>query len=192
MRKIIAALQVSLDGFIEGPHGELDWITSWEDVFDLLPQIDTCILGRVMYPGYADYWRAILADPKAPLPTTGQPPTPGEIEYARFADQTPHLVLSTTLNEVTWKNTRIIRDVEELRKVRQEPGKDMHAVGGAMLVSSLMNEGLIDEIRIVVQPIVLGHGKALFKDVRERHSLRLLDTKSLDAGVMRLSYGTIV
>ena len=70
MRKIIAALVVSVDGFIEGPNGELDWVDTWEDPFDLLPQIDTCILGRGMYPGYEQYWGAILANPEGVLPFT--------------------------------------------------------------------------------------------------------------------------
>jgi hypothetical protein len=97
MRKIIAGLQVSLDGFIEGPNGELDWVRTWEDSFDLLPQIDTCILGRGMYPGYEQYWRAILANPDGILPFTGKVASMGEIAYARFADKTPQIVLSKTL-----------------------------------------------------------------------------------------------
>lgn len=168
MRKIIAALIVSLDGYIEGPDGELDWIDTWEDPYDLLPQIDTCIMGRRMYPAYEQYWRAILADPEGVLPLTGRVASKGEIDYANFADKTSHIVLSTTLEKVTWKNTRIVRDIEEIRKLKKQPGKDMHAVGGATLIGSLMNHGLIDEFRLVVQPIVLGGGKALFKDVKER------------------------
>ena len=136
MRKIIAALVVSVDGFIEGPNGELDWVDSWEDPFDLLPQIDSCILGRGMYPGYERYWGAILADPKGILPFTGKVATKSEIDYAHFAERTPHIVLSRTLDKVSWKNTRIVRDVEEIRRMKQQPGKDMHAVGGAALVCS--------------------------------------------------------
>ena len=188
MRKIIAALQISLDGFIEGSNGELDWIQSWEDPFDLLPQIDGCILGRGMYPGYADYWRAILVNPTGILPLTGKAASAGEVDYAHFADQTPHFVLSTTMDTVTWKNTRIVRDVEEIRQMKRQPGKDMHAVGGATLVSSLLNAGLVDELRLVVQPVILGAGKALFKDVQERHTLKLLGTKTLTAGGVRLTY----
>jgi dihydrofolate reductase len=190
MRKIIAAQVVSVDGFIEGPSGELDWVDTWEDPFDLLPQIDTCILGGRMYPGYEQYWGAILANPAGVLPLTGKVASKGEIEYARFAEKTPHVVLSTTLDNVAWKNTRVVRDVEEIRKLKQQPGKDIHAVGGATLVSSLMNEGLIDEIRLVVYPIVLGGGKALFKDVRARHALKLLEVKPLKAATVRLRYGT--
>jgi dihydrofolate reductase len=94
------------------------------------------------------------------------------------------------LDQADWKNTRIVRDVEEIRKIKQQPGKDIHAVGGATLVSSLMNAGLIDEIRLVVSPIVLGEGKALFKDVKERLALKFLGAKSLESGMVRLSYST--
>jgi hypothetical protein len=93
-RKIIAALQISLDGFIEGPDGDVGWIESWEDSFDLLPEIDTCVLGGGMYPGYEEYWLAIMAEPERPVPLTGKIPSRGEVEYARFADRTPHVVLS--------------------------------------------------------------------------------------------------
>jgi dihydrofolate reductase len=190
MRKIIGALVVSLDGFIEGPNGELDWVETWEDTFDLLSQIDTCILGRRMYPGYEQYWSAILANPEGILPFTGKVASKGEIEYAHFAEKTPHIVLSRTLDRVAWNNTRIVRDVDEIRKIKQQPGKDMHAVGGATLVCSLMNLGLIDELRLVVQPIVLGKGKALFKDVKDRHALKLLEAKPLKSGMVRLTYST--
>ncbi len=189
MRKVIAALQISVDGFIEGPNGELDWVETWEDQFDLLNEVDTCILGREMYPGYEQYWCAILANPEGILPFTGRVASKGEIAYAHFADKTPHIVLSRTLDKVAWKTTRIVRDVEEIRRMKQQPGKHMYAVGGATLVSSLLNLGLIDELRLMVCPIILGGGKALFKDVKERHPLRLIRSESLKSGNVALSYG---
>jgi dihydrofolate reductase len=165
---------VSVDGFIEGPNGELDWVDTREDPFDLLPQI----LGRRMYPGYEQYWSAILANPDDVLPFTGRVATKGEIAYARFAERTPHVVLSRTLDTVGWKNTRIVRDIEEIRRMKQQPGKDMHAVGGATLVGSLMNKRLIDELRLVVHPIILGGGRALeFRGAR-----------TLESGLIRLTY----
>jgi dihydrofolate reductase len=141
MRKIIADLQVSVDGFIEGPNGELDWAMAedeetWKDVFAMLESVDTCILGRVMYPEYEQYWLAVLANPSGILPLSGKTATKNEIAYARWADKIPHVVLSRTLEKVAWKTTRIVRDVEEIRKMKQQPGKDMHVVGGATLVSS--------------------------------------------------------
>jgi dihydrofolate reductase len=162
MRKIIAALQLSLDGFIEGPDGELDWVETWEDTFDLLPQIDTCILGRRMYPGYEQYWSAILANPQGILPFTGKVASKGEIEYAHFAEQTPHIVLSRTLDGVAWNNTRIVRDVDEIRKIKQQPGKDMHAVGGATLVCTRQPWGqILDYVHVPIREQFRGQYTAI-------------------------------
>lgn len=190
MRRIIAALQTSLDGFIEGPSGELDWVQSWEDPFDLLPHIDACVLGAGMYPGYAQYWRAILANPTGPAPFSNNPPTPGEVEYARFADRTPHYVVSRTMKEgdATWGNTRVVGTLDAIRALKRQAGKDIHAVGGATFISSLINAGLVDELRIVVQPILLGGGKPLFKDVKERHELHFDGYESVGGGLARLTY----
>jgi dihydrofolate reductase len=188
MRKIIAALQVSLDGLIEGPNRELDWVDSWEDPFDIIGNVDAMILGARMYPGYEQYWQAVLDNPTHILPFIGRPATEGEIEYAAFAARTPHIVVSSTLQAVSWKNTTIVRDVEEVRRLKERPGRGMHAVGGATLVSSLVNAGLVDEIRLVVQPIVLGRGTPLFKDVKERQALTLLEARPLKAGVVWLNY----
>jgi dihydrofolate reductase len=188
VRKIIAALQISVDGFIEGPNGELDWIETWEDTFDLLDQVDTFVLGGAMYPGYEQYWGAVQANPKQILPFTGRVAAPGEIDYASFAARSLHVVLTRTLEKVAWRNTRIVRDIEEIRNLKLQSAKDIHAVGGATLVASLINAGLVDELRLVVQPILLGGGKALFKDVKQRHALRLLGTKLLEQGQVRLTY----
>lgn len=190
MRRIIAALQVSLDGCIEGPNGALDWIESWEDCFDLLPQIDTCILGAGMYPGYEAYWSGIQADPDAVLPLSGKRATPGEIAYARFAEKASHVVLSTTLFTTEWKRTAIVRHIEAIAALKRRTGKDMHAVGGARLVSSLMNGGLVDELRLVVHPVVLGNGKPLFQDLKQRHALELVETRPLGSGRIRVTYRT--
>jgi dihydrofolate reductase len=197
-RKIIAALQVSLDGFIEGPNGEMDWVVgfieedeeTWRDDFEMLAHVDTCVLGRVMYPAYEEYWTAAL-DPNRKLPLSGELPTAKHVEYAQWAYKTPHIVLSKTLDKVAWKTTRIVRDVEEIRRLKQQPGgKDIYAVGGATLVSSLMNQGLIDELRLVVHPLILGGGKALFKDVKDRQVLKLVQAKPFKSGKVSLTYIT--
>jgi dihydrofolate reductase len=195
MRKIIADLQVSVDGFIEGPNGELDWAMAedeetWKDVFEMLESVDTCILGRVMYPEYEQYWLAVLANPSGILPLSGKTATKNEIAYARWADKIPHVVLSRTLDKVAWKTARIVRDAEEIRKMKQQPGKDMHVVGGATLVSSLLNLGLIDELQLMVNPLILGRGKALFKDVKERRALNFVRAKPLKSGKVVLTYST--
>jgi dihydrofolate reductase len=193
MRKILAALQMSVDGFIEGPAGELDWAMAedeetWSEMDETLESVDTFILGRAMYPGYEQYWLAILDNPAGVLPFSGGVATENEIAYARRADKISHLVLSRTLDKVEWKTTRIVRDVEEIRELKQRPGKDMLVLGGATLVSNLMNLGLIDELRLMVNPLVLGGGKALFKDVKDRHALKFVRAKSLRSGKVSLTY----
>lgn len=187
MRKIIAALQTSVDGFIEGPNGELDWAMvededTWREMDETLSSVDTFLLGRVMYPAYEQYWLALLANP------TG---TANENAYARRADKIPHIVLSKTLEKVEWKVTRIVRDIEEIRKTKEQSGKDILTFGGATLVSSMMNLKLIDELHLMVNPIILGGGKPLFKDVKQRQSLKLIRTKPLKSGKVSLTYSII-
>lgn len=188
MRKVISAMQMSLDGFIEGPNGELDWIANWEDSYDLMAQVDTCVLGGGMYPGYEQYWMGILADPKAVLAFTGKAPTQGEIDFAAFADRTPHVALSKTLERVAWKAARLERDIDAVLRLKQQPGKDIYVVGGAALVGSLMNRGWIDELRLTLHPVALGQGKALFKDLAQRQALTLIEAKPLKAGLVSLIY----
>ena len=109
-RKMIAALQVSLDGFIQGPEGEKDWADSWASAFGLIPDVDMFVPGARMYPDYGEYWKAILANPDRVPPFQERVPSQSEIAYARKAVQTPHVVLSTTLRKVSWPpNAQIVR-----------------------------------------------------------------------------------
>jgi dihydrofolate reductase len=188
VKRIIAALQVSLDGKIEGPSGELDWIGTWEDDNGLTDRVDTCVLGGGMYPGYEQYWTSILADPTGVLEFTGRPAHPGEIEYARWADRTPHVVVSTTMADPSWATARVVRDIDEVGALKDGTGADIFAVGGATLVSNLMNRGLVDELILIVHPLVLGPGKALFKDVTDRHPLRLESATPSAGGHVVLTY----
>lgn len=97
MRKLIAGMKVSVDGKTEGPDGYADWVDAWSEDYGLTPQIDACLLGGRMYPGYEQYWTAIQRQPDQPLPMTGKLATPAEIQWARVAEQTPHYVLSNTV-----------------------------------------------------------------------------------------------
>jgi len=189
-RKMIAALQVSLDGFTQGPdRGEADWVDSWADAIQLIPEVDTFVQGAGMYPGYGEYWESIYANPQRVPPYTTRLPSNREIAYAQLAAKTPHFVVSKTLNSVSWPPTaRIIRDVAELRTLKGEPGKNMYVVGGATLVASLLNEDLIDELRLIVHPILLGGGKALFAGVNKRRSLNLVRADSTESGRVILTY----
>jgi dihydrofolate reductase len=189
-RTMIAALQVSLDGFTQGPNGEKDWADSWASAIELIPDVDTFVLGARMYPDYGEYWESIYANPDRVPPFQDQLPSKGEIAYARSAAATPHVVLSTTLTSVSWPAAQIIRDVTELRALKSRPGKNMYVVGGATLVANLLNEGLIDELRLIVHPIVLGNGQALFGGVNKRLSLDLVEAKSTGSGRVILTYRT--
>jgi len=198
-RTMIAALQVSLDGFTQGPRGEKDWVDSWADALELIPDVDTFVLGGHMYPDYGAYWESIHANPDRVSPFDGRIPTKSEVAYARLAARTPHIVVSTTLESVSWPTgstgptgpaARIIRDVAELRTLKGQAGKNMYVVGGATLVASLLNEDLIDEVRLIVHPVVLGQGQALFGGVNKRLSLELVQAASTDSGRLIVTYQT--
>jgi dihydrofolate reductase len=191
-RTMIAALQVSLDGFTQGPgRGEADWVDSWADAIQLIPEVDTFVQGGGMYPGYGEYWASIYADPQPVLPSMTRVPSEREIAYARLAAKTPHYVVSTTLESVSWPPTaRIIRDVAELRNVKAQAGKNIYVVGGANLVASLLNADLIDELRLIVHPILLGGGKALFAGVEKWRLLELVHSESTKSGRVILTYRT--
>jgi dihydrofolate reductase len=194
-RKMISAMQVSLDGFVEDNHGKTDWIESWADAIQLLDDVDMFLLGGRMFPGYSEYWGAIHANPEQIPPNPEVPsqerrlPSATEIQYARLAAQTPHVVLSTTLGSVSWPNAQIIRHIEDVRSLKETPGKNTYVVGGAGLVASLLDADLIDELCLIVHPIILGSGKPLFKDVR-KHSLGLVRSQADNAGRVILTYRT--
>ncbi len=192
-RKMISAMQVSLDGFIEDSKGQTDFVESWADAIQLIDDVDMFLLGGHMYPGYGEYWESIYTDPQRIPPNPevpsqqGRMPSSSEIAYARFAVQTPHVVLSTTLNSVSWPKAQIVRNLDELRALKGTQGKNIYVVGGAGLVASLMDADLIDELRLIVHPIVLGSGKPLFKDVR-RHPLELIQVQPGKNGQVILTY----
>jgi dihydrofolate reductase len=186
---IIAGMQTSVDAKIEGPHGYADWVESWADNYDLMPQIDACLLGGGMYPGHEEYWSAIEAYvPGESLPFTGTVPTPAEIEWARFAMETPHYVLSSTLTSANWARTRFLRGLDEVAALKDQPGKDIYLIGGAKTVASLIDAGLVDELRLHIHPLIAGEGKALFATTEARRPLELREVRQLDGGRVSLIY----
>jgi dihydrofolate reductase len=189
MRKLIAAMKTSVDEKIEGPEGVADWVAAWSDDYGLMPQIDACLLGGGMYPGYEGYWTAIQTAPDKPLPMTGRVPTPGEVEWARFAARTPHYVLSRTLTSALLPGTSIVRGLDDVAALKQQPGKDIYLVGGARTTASLIDAGLVDELRLIVYPLIAGQGKALFATTEQRRGLELRDVEQLPGGRVRLIYG---
>ena len=189
MRKLIAAMQTSVDGKVEGPDGYADWVESWADNYDLMPQIDACLLGGGMYPGHEQYWTAVEEyEPGGPLPFTGTVPTPAEIDWARFAMRTPHYVLSNTLTSANWARTRFLRRLDEVAALKELPGKAIYLIGGARTVASLIDAGLVDELRLHVHPLIAGEGKALFSTTDRRTMLMLREVRQLDGGRVSLTY----
>src|SRR5262245_19469338 len=122
-RTLISAMQVTLDDYVLGPEGDAASFESWADGLDLLPPVDAFVLGGGMFPGYEQFWTAILDDPSAAAGMLGRDPYPREITYARVAAGTPHLVLSKTLTDARWPTAQIVRDIDEIRDLREQPGK---------------------------------------------------------------------
>ncbi len=191
-RKMIAALQISLDGFTQGSdQGGVEWVDSWADAIELIPEVNTFVQGAGMYPGYGEYWSSIHAHPEHIPPFQTRAPSDREVAYARFAAKTPHLVVSTTLKSVPWPPTaEIVPDITALRTLKGQAGKNIYVVGGPTLVANLLNEDLLDELRLIVHPLLLGGGKPLFGGVNQRRSLHLVDSKPTDAGRVILNYRT--
>jgi dihydrofolate reductase len=189
-RAAIAALQMSLDGYIQGANDEVDWVDSWDDALGLIPGADAAVIGGGTYPGYEYLWGSIAADPQSATDMLGRAATDGEVEYARWTQRTPHYVLSTTLEKVNWDTASLMRDVGELRALKEQPGGAIYVIGGAALVSGLLNEALIDELRLIVHPILLGGGKAPFAGVKPRRRLELVDTTAGRSGRVVLTYRT--
>ena len=188
MRKLIAGMKISVDGKMEGPEEMADWVEAWSEDYGRTPEIDACLLGGGMYPGYERYWTGIQAEPDTPAWITGAPPTPAEREWAQFIKRTPHYVLSTTLNETQWPDTRFLRGAEEVRALKQEAGKSIYLIGGARVVAGLMDEGLVDELRLIVYPLICGDGKALFASAHKRRGLALQKAQALPDGKLSLIY----
>lgn len=183
MRKVIYAMSVSLDGFIEAPNGDLRWSLIDEELHqhfnDLEARIDIHFYGRRMYEIMAAYWPTAGENLSAPIV---------ELEYARIWKDMKKIVFSKTLKQVGW-NDQLVREniVAEVSKLKALPGKDM-SVGGAEIASVFMQHGLIDEFCLYFHPVILGGGKPMFRQVHERINLRLVETRTFGSGVVLLKY----
>lgn len=189
VRKLIAGMKISVDGKITGPEGYADWVRGWSEDYGLTLQVDACLLGAGMYPGYEQYWTAIQNEPDKPLPMTGKLPTPEEIKWGRFAAQTPHYVLSSTPTSARWPKTRFVRGFDEIAALKRQPGKDIFLVGGARTTASLIDARLMDELRLIVYPLIAGEGKTLFATTERRRGLQLQKVRQLQGGLVSLIYG---
>lgn len=183
MRRLIYSMGTSLDGYIETRNGEIAMPEPDEELHrfanEQAREMGVLLYGRRLYEVMAGYWTTADMNPLAPA---------YEVEFARFWKETPKIVFSRTLETVEG-NSRLVRDnvADEITKLKAEPGKDLE-IGGAGLAATAMRLGLIDEVRILVHPFVLGGGKPFFPELERPIHLNLADTRTFGSGVVYLRY----
>lgn len=185
MRKVSVLNRVSIDGFYAGPKGEIDWFIHEAEVEKAAHELmapDTLLMGRVTYQMFESYWPPVARDPNAPEDAR---------VIANELNELTKVVFSTTLEEVTWVNSRLVKGdmTKEVSRLKQGNGADITIFGSGTIVQQLAAEGLIDEYLIVVTPVILGAGKPLFKEVK-KSNLELLKTRSFPSGNVLLHYRT--
>jgi dihydrofolate reductase len=177
VRKVIAVEFVSLDGVMESPE---EWAFSYsndemeEANASGMAASDAMLLGRVTYEQMAAYWSN----------------QSGGTPMVDYLNSVPKFVVSTTLDDVEWQNSTLIEGnvAEEIIKLKQQPGKDIAILGSGTFVRSLLQDDLLDELRLIIHPLVLGSGKRLFEDRGDRKALELVDSKTFATGVLYLTY----
>jgi len=185
MRKLKLQMQITLDGFVAGPNGELDWMTfgedeeMWAQVTALTDSSDTILMGRKMTDGFIDYWTSVLDNPESP-----------EYSFARKMIDIPKVVFSKTVEESKWVNTTVANGdlIEEIEKLKQQDGKDIIVYGGATFVSNLVKENLIDEYYFFLNPVAIGEGLTIFGELEEKFPLKLIKAKQFECGETMLNY----
>lgn len=186
MRRIVVDCLISLDGYLSDANGQIDWFTQEEDFnqsegeawsLEMLRRADTILFGRVTFEGMAEFWPSEWARKNM-------------AETAGHLNGTAKIVFSRTLKTTRWENTTILPrpSQEVVLELKRRAGRDMLVLGSSSLVSSLMREGLIDEYRIRIVPVVLGAGRPLFTDQKERHRLRLVSCQVFKNGVIAVHY----
>jgi dihydrofolate reductase len=181
MRKVFLFMMVTLDGFFEGPDHEIDWHNVDEEFNEFaigqLNEVDALLFGRVTYQGMASYWPTPFAKENDPI-------------IADKMNTIPKIVFSKTLDKVEWNNSRLVKEniAEEVSQLKQQQGRDLAIFGSANLAVSLLQMGFIDELRIMVNPVVLGNGKPLFTGIHDRLNLKLIKTRTFRSGNVLLYY----
>jgi dihydrofolate reductase len=172
---------VTLNGYFEGPKGDISWHGhgAEENAYaaDGLKSGSTLLFGRVTYEMMAGYWPTPLAMRNDPVVAEGM-------------NKAEKIVFSRTLKKVGWSNTRLVKDniAEEIKKLKQKPGRNMTVLGSGSFVTQLAQLGLIDEYQIMVDPVLLGDGTPIFKGIKQTLNLKLTTTKTIRSGVILLSY----
>jgi len=188
MRNLIYFMHASLDGFVARPNGEMNWIKVDEEIFDFVATMtadaDTALYGRVTYEMMQGYW-----------PTAADQPTASkhDIEHSTWYKQVAKIVLSTTLDAEGLENTTIINKnlADNINSIKQQKGKNILIFGSPRASHSLLAEGLVDEFWLFVNPVLIGEGIPLFKNVAETIKLNLLESRTFPCGAIALHYKTI-
>lgn len=186
MRKLRLQVQISIDGFIAGPNNEMDWLV-WDDKYikyinEITESVDTIIMGRKMVDGFIPYWTEVMNKPDGPNDPWNA--------IAKKMVEIPKVVFTKTLHKSEWANTDIATGglKDEITKLKNLDGRDIIVYGGASFDSSLIKEKLIDEFYLFVNPIVMGNGKTIFRDLKETQKLKLIESKVFDCGLVLLHY----
>ena len=188
MRNLIFFMHTSLDGFVAGLNGEMDWINLDDAMFDFVAtmtdQADTALYGRVTYEMMQSYWPKAGEQPNA---------TKHDKEHSKWYNNVSKVVLSKTIKEAGLHNTKVISDQlsDNINKLKQSSNggrKNILIFGSPGASQSLLNEGLIDEFWLFVNPIILGQGMPLFKDITGTTKLKLAESKTFACGVIALHY----
>ena len=188
MRKIISFMHISLDGFVAGPNGEMNWIKVDEEIFDhvgkRISEGDTALYGRVTYQMMESYW-----------PTAGNKPNASkhDIEHSKWYSKVHKIVLSKTMKDEALANTTIISNnlsdqINKIKQSRNSGSNDILLFGSPTATHSLIRQNLIDGYWLFINPVVLGRGISLFKDIDEKIKLKLLTTRQFTSGVTELNY----
>ncbi len=181
MRKIVAFIVQTVDGYYEGPNGEFDWPNIDEEFKEFSVEhtasFDALLFGRNTYEGMAAYWTSDEAARFDP-------------EITRLMNDTPKIVFSTTLEQADWQGTRLIRENvdEEVEKLKAADGRDVAIFGSIELTRRLLEAGHVDELRLMIHPILLGAGHSLVHGLSARVSLRLTDARVFRSGNVLLTY----
>lgn len=184
MRKVQLLMHVSLDGFVGGPEGQMDWIIHDEQIFgdvhELLGPVDTALYGKTTYQMMAAYWPTAAKKPQA---------TRHDIEHSQWVEKVKKIVVSKSLGQATWNNTQLIASnvLDELRKIKNLAGKGIMIFGSPRLSHFLMQKDFIDEYVLFVNPVILGKGIPLFRDP-VRTKLKVVNTKAYKNGVIHIHY----
>jgi len=185
MRHLIFFMHASLDGFVAGLKGEMDWIKFDDDLFDFVgtmtDKADTALYGRVTYQLMEGYWPTAADKPNA---------TKHDKEHSAWYSKVSKLVLSKTISEKGLDNTTVIGDqlADNINNIKKQEGKNILIFGSPRASHSLLSLGLIDEFWVFVNPVLLGEGIPLFKGVTETTQLNLIETKTFSCGVIALHY----